>query len=75
MSSPPLPVGAIVASVLFLLFLPFLKRKYYRISYPPGPRGNILFGNLSQIPSSQPWKRFRDWSKIYGKLDPFPHTV
>ena len=75
MSFPALSVGAITASALLLLLLPFLKRKYYRIPYPPGPPGNILFGNLSQIPSSQPWRQFRDWSKVYGKSDPFAHSV
>lgn len=36
------------------------------LSLPPGPRGLPIIGNALRIPSSMPWKVFRDWSLIYG---------
>ncbi|KAK7678433.1 hypothetical protein QCA50_018493 [Cerrena zonata] len=35
---------------------------------PPGPKGYPIIGNLLQMPSTTPWKTFREWSKLYGDV-------
>ncbi|KAF5387587.1 hypothetical protein D9757_006613 [Collybiopsis confluens] len=44
-------------------------------SYPPGPPGHALFGNLWEMPSENAMIRFRDWCKTYGTsyLGPIIH--
>ena len=50
--------------VLWLL----LRRDSTRTSsLPPGPKGLPIIGNALEIPSSMPWKTFRDWAATYGK--------
>jgi hypothetical protein len=34
----------------------------------PGPPGLPLLGNLHQIPSDYPWRKFKEWSDIYGPI-------
>ncbi|KAF4616877.1 hypothetical protein D9613_008925 [Agrocybe pediades] len=33
---------------------------------PPGPTGKLFSGVKSQLPSSEPWKTYRAWSKQYA---------
>ncbi|KAL4957318.1 cytochrome P450 [Aspergillus filifer] len=35
---------------------------------PPGPAPLPLIGNKLQLPSYQPWIKFREWSKMYGPI-------
>jgi hypothetical protein len=35
-------------------------------SYPPGPRGWPLVGNIQDIPQIKPWLTFAEWDKKYG---------
>jgi hypothetical protein len=35
-------------------------------SYPPGPRGWPLVGNIQDIPQIKPWLTFAEWGKKYG---------
>ncbi|KAJ4479616.1 cytochrome P450 [Lentinula edodes] len=35
---------------------------------PPGPSGFPIVGNLLQIPTSQPWLVFDQWTKQYGPI-------
>jgi hypothetical protein len=35
-------------------------------SYPPGPRGWPLVGNIQDIPQTKPWLTFAEWGKKYG---------
>lgn len=34
----------------------------------PGPPGLPLIGNLHQIPHDYPWRKFKEWSDIYGPI-------
>lgn len=35
---------------------------------PPGPRPLPFVGNKLQLPKSQPWIQFQNWSKVYGPI-------
>ncbi|KAG1781057.1 cytochrome P450 [Suillus placidus] len=37
-------------------------------SYPPGPRGWPLVGNIQDIPQIKPWLTFAEWGKKYGAI-------
>ncbi|KAG1869504.1 cytochrome P450 [Suillus subluteus] len=37
-------------------------------SYPPGPRGWPLVGNIQAIPQIKPWLTFAEWGKKYGAI-------
>ena len=59
---------------LFLLLLILLKM--YRpmtglLPLPPGPRPFPVVGNSLNIPKVQPWKIFKEWSRIYGESQYF----
>ncbi|KAL0566055.1 cytochrome p450 [Marasmius crinis-equi] len=43
----------------------FLWRKQAKFPYPPGPVPRWLIGNLFDIPTSKPWKTYREWSRMY----------
>jgi hypothetical protein len=36
-------------------------------SYPPGPRGWPLVGNIQDMPQTKPWLTFAEWGKKYGE--------
>lgn len=63
-------VTAILGSFLFLGMLK--KRFRPALPLPPGPRGYPIIGNILAMPSVTPWKRFREWSNVYGM---FGNTV
>jgi len=35
---------------------------------PPGPRGRLIVGNLSDMPKQREWETFDRWAKQYGDL-------
>lgn len=54
---------AILAAVAY----GFLSRSLRRLRIPPGPKPLILFGNLHQLPSTEPWLTYTDWAKAFGE--------
>ncbi|KZV92353.1 cytochrome P450 [Exidia glandulosa HHB12029] len=63
-----LPVLALAAAVLALVFLATrpLKRGDYPL--PPGPRPLPVLGNMFDIPRAKPWLQFTRWAEIYGPV-------
>lgn len=60
-----------VVALLGLLGLTVVALLYHRVrrqhGLPPGPSPYLLFGNTYQILSSEPWKAYANWSRIYGE--------
>lgn len=52
-------LAASVGTIYFLRFSP-------KLPLPPSPPTNILSGNVRQMPQTEPWKAFGEWSKLYG---------
>jgi hypothetical protein len=61
---PFLVVFIIISLSLFLQ----KKEKKIQYSYPPGPKGIPIFGNLFQLPPSYPGPQLAKWSQQYGDL-------
>ena len=55
--------AAILATVTYWYF----SRPLRRLRLPPGPKPRLLFGNLHQLPSTEPWLTYADWAKAFGK--------
>ncbi|KDR69933.1 hypothetical protein GALMADRAFT_255243 [Galerina marginata CBS 339.88] len=59
----------IAATVLCLTVLAFIHQRLTRTSklpLPPGPPGNIIFGN--SIPSAFAYRKFEEWTQEYGPV-------
>ena len=59
-------LSVVVASITAILWTKRLSTRSFR--FPPGPKGYPIIGNSLEIPLDEPWKTFRDWSKVYGPL-------
>ncbi|THU76245.1 cytochrome P450 [Dendrothele bispora CBS 962.96] len=57
--------GFTTAVVCLVALYSFRKRAR---TYPPGPRGVPILGNLFQVNTANPWTKFREWAKIYGPI-------
>ncbi|KAK2460279.1 hypothetical protein APHAL10511_007668 [Amanita phalloides] len=57
-----LALPAFFALVLAVAFYNRARRLY---GLPPGPPSHLFSGNTYQIPFSEPWKAYADWSQIY----------
>lgn len=44
------------------------KNKYAHLPLPPGPRPLPLLGNALDLPQSQEFVTYHEWSKIYGDV-------
>ena len=67
MSAQLISVLGLCSSALAVLVSYFWRKNSYNMKLPPGPAGQLLLGNLLQIPAVEPWKQFREWSKKYGE--------
>ncbi|KAG1886105.1 cytochrome P450 [Suillus subluteus] len=59
-----------VVSILTTLFAPYslYRRNQILVRFPPGPRRLPLFGNLTDLPTSQQWVTYAKWRGQYGDL-------
>lgn len=75
MSSPVHSDSVAVVAISALLGLTLVSVLYNRArrqhGLPPGPTPRLLSGNTYQIPSSEPWKAYANWSQIYGQSSCF----
>ena len=53
-------IGLILVTVLY-------NRARCRCGLPPGPAPRFFSGNTYQIPASEPWKAYANWSQFFGK--------
>lgn len=73
--SPSVFIGFVATSSAAFFIIYVLKWYNLRSIMPPGPLGNPVTGNTSQMPAAKPWRRFKEWNEIYGtkySLFPFP---
>ncbi|KAF5313822.1 hypothetical protein D9619_013035 [Psilocybe cf. subviscida] len=47
------------------------RRNPSRLPPPPGPKGYPLIGNIFDMPTSQQWRTYADWAKVYGDVFSF----
>lgn len=65
----PLVVTAIIAGLLIITLVGRIISSNYKLrSRPPGPPGNIIFGNAFDAPTVKPWDTWGGWKKEYGML-------
>ncbi|KAF9254959.1 cytochrome P450, partial [Marasmius fiardii PR-910] len=55
---------AVTVAIIFILDTH--RRKRSKIPYPPGPKPQLLVGNIFDYPTIKPWRVYREWGKIYG---------
>ncbi|KAJ8093033.1 hypothetical protein AAF712_002388 [Marasmius tenuissimus] len=66
-STPSLLLLAPLILAVAGLFFYWREQKNPR-HYPPGPKPQLLSGNLNDVPNYKPWRTYADWSKLYGPL-------
>ena len=44
----------------------FVVTRTNKRTLPPGPRQRWLIGNLLDIPTEYPWRKYADWAETYG---------
>ena len=58
----------LVAPLACYFLLRLLRYFQPQLPLPPGPKGYPVIGNILDIPATQQWKAFYEWSKTYGQL-------
>ncbi|EIN09014.1 cytochrome P450 [Punctularia strigosozonata HHB-11173 SS5] len=63
-------LGALTAVLIVVYSYSIAKdrKRRGRTPYPPGPKGELLFGNARQIPPQKQWEHFAKWREEYGPL-------
>lgn len=67
----------------FLAVLPLLLISCWKLifrnsrglPYPPGPKGQLLIGNLHDLPTIKPWITYMNWGKLYGMSPTFSYNA
>jgi hypothetical protein len=68
----PVHLGVILCALAVLTsktarFLSDRRRNPSRLPLPPGPTGYPLIGNVFDMPTSQQWRTYAQWAKVYGE--------
>jgi hypothetical protein len=61
----PVILGIIVEGLGLSLVL-FARPTRPSLPYPPGPKGEWIFGNARQTPTERQWVAFAQWTEKYG---------
>ncbi|KAF5309457.1 hypothetical protein D9619_012390 [Psilocybe cf. subviscida] len=72
----PMRLGLIFCALTLLAYiiarlLSDRRRNPSRLPLPPGPKGYPLIGNLFDVPTSQQWRTYAEWAKVYGDVFSF----
>ncbi|KAA1473811.1 cytochrome P450 [Dentipellis sp. KUC8613] len=71
MATLPFTILDYVAALLFLIVLKqYADKQGSRrgLSYPPGPKGFPVIGNVLDMPTVKPWVTYAQWAKRYGDV-------
>ncbi|KAH9943944.1 cytochrome P450 [Amylocystis lapponica] len=66
MDAPPFAVISLVLALLTLCIYRIFA--YRQLPLPPGPKPIFFLGNVHQLPRSEPWLTFAQWSHTYGPM-------
>ena len=58
---------SVTGNILYGLFRVVLCRPPQGLKRIPGPKGDIIFGNIAQL-SARPQREFQQWARMYGEL-------
>ncbi len=61
-------LASFAAGILLLCSLLYLSRRHRHVSFPPGPKGIPLLGNLWDVPIEYPWVTYARWTATYGDV-------
>ncbi len=61
-------LASLAAGILLLCSLLYLSRRHRHVSFPPGPKGIPLLGNLWDMPTEYPWITYARWTATYGDV-------
>ncbi|KAK0469561.1 cytochrome P450 [Desarmillaria tabescens] len=61
-------LASLTSGILLFCYLFYLLRNRRRATFPPGPKGLPLIGNLWDVPSEYPWITYAQWTSIYGDV-------
>ena len=56
-----------IGSFSFLSILYIYRKTHPSAALPPGPPPLPVVGNTFQMPKEQPWLKYAEWAKQYGK--------
>ncbi|KAJ8585906.1 cytochrome P450 [Rhizopogon salebrosus TDB-379] len=66
--SPSLVVYLPAIACLFLLIYQLRRKSLSNFSFPPGPKGLPVLGNLFDLDGRKPWVSFSQWASIHGNI-------
>ena len=59
---------AVTTLALVVLGILYFKRNTH--TFPPGPRGVPLLGNIFDVPKQDEWRVYAEWSRLFGTYAP-----
>ncbi|KAF9266125.1 cytochrome P450 [Marasmius fiardii PR-910] len=62
------PILGIVIALTLILTITKLWHGLTELPLPPGPPAKWVSGNIHQLPKSQPWFTYAEWSRKYGPI-------
>ncbi|KAF8888758.1 cytochrome P450 [Infundibulicybe gibba] len=62
---------SILSACFGIFVISFIRWCRMRTAMPPGPWGIPWMGNRHQLPPVKPWRKFTEWSKLYGPVMSF----
>ncbi|KAF2276288.1 cytochrome P450 [Westerdykella ornata] len=62
------PISVWLSLLLAIPAFTLIRDVWVWLRMPPGPTPLPFIGNKLQLPKSQPWLQFQEWSRVYGPI-------